>query len=108
MSIFVTAECPGRKSRLDVRTELIEGRCMRERVIAEETENVEENGFEWSRRRAWGLGSAEIRELRVEWKSLRMKAAGLVVELYTNRNAGKARFSKKRTTPANRLDSSKA
>jgi len=34
-------------------------------------------------------------ELRVGCKSLGMKAAGLVVDLYTNRNAGKARFSKK-------------
>jgi len=36
MSSSVTTECPGRKTRLDVRTELIEGRLMRDRVIAEE------------------------------------------------------------------------
>ena len=104
MSSSLTAECPGRKTRLDVRTELIEGRWMRERVIAEETKNVEENSREEER---GPLVLAEVGELRVGWKGLGMKAAGLVVDLYTNRNAGKARFSKKRTTPANRLDSSK-
>ena len=36
MPNFVDTNCPGRKARSDVRTELIEGRWMRDRVIAQE------------------------------------------------------------------------
>ena len=43
------------------------------------------------------LSLFEAGELRVGRKSPRMKAAGLAVDLYTNGNAGKARFGKKKT-----------
>jgi len=43
MSNFVDRNCPGRKACSDVRTELMEGRGMRDRVIAEENQkSVEE------------------------------------------------------------------
>jgi len=40
------------------------------------------------------LALAEAGELNVEWKSLGIQAVGLVVALYTHRNAGKARSRK--------------
>jgi len=40
------------------------------------------------------LALAEAGGLSVEWKSLGMQAVGLVVNLYTNRDAGKARSRK--------------
>ena len=83
MSGFVEVNCFGRKTRSDVRTELIEGRRMRDRVIAPGNQKRgRKSGFEWLRKRVWGL--VEAGEPRVGWKSSRMKAAGLAVDLYTN------------------------
>jgi len=43
----------------------------------------------------WGSGLVEVGEVMGGWKSLGMKVAGFVFNLYMSGNAGKARFEKK-------------
>lgn len=55
------------------------------------------------------VGSGPV-EVGVGWKSWRVKAAGLVFDLYVSGNAGKARlrrFARKRTIAMNQLDLSR-
>ena len=107
MPNFAARGSPGRKTRSDVRTELIEGRWIRESHFPSKLQTCKKERFWVIERMNVGSGLVEVRKWWVGWKSL---AAGLAFDLYMSGNAGKARlrrFARKRTVAANQLDLSR-